>query len=141
MSLINNPHLKEFHELTLPLTCLKGIGPGRAALLGKKGLYTILDLLYFLPIRYQDRTRLSPIGTAIPGDNCLVRGRVIYGKEERFYRRRLFKILIKDESSSMELIWFNYRKQHLTNLAVPGTDLIAYGSVNLNRNSRQMINH
>jgi len=139
MSLINNPHLKEFHELTLPLTCLKGIGPGRAALLGKKGLYTILDLLYFLPIRYQDRTRLSPIGTAIPGDNCLVRGRVIYGKEERFYRRRLFKILIQDESSSMELVWFNYRKQHLTNLAIPGTDLIAYGPVNLNRNSRQII--
>src|SRR5438132_11213543 len=47
--------------LATPLQYVKGVGPQRATLLGKKGLATIEDALFFLPIRHEDRTRLTPL--------------------------------------------------------------------------------
>ena len=57
---IKDSYLREIQHLNLPLTNLKGIGPRKASLLGQKGLHTILDLLFHTPIRYEDRTRISP---------------------------------------------------------------------------------
>ncbi|MBW1862070.1 MAG: hypothetical protein JRJ02_06815, partial [Deltaproteobacteria bacterium] len=86
MILKSDVHFKNIRKLTLPLTCLKGVGPRRAMLLAQKGLHTILDLLFFTPIRYEDRTRISPINEAEAGLHALVKGKVIFGKEKRFYR-------------------------------------------------------
>jgi len=132
--------LRQVQKLTLPLTRLKGVGPKRADLLARKGLHTILDLLFFTPIRYEDRTQISPISQTAEGIPALVKGRVVYGKEERYFpsRKRLFKIIIKDEASSLELLWFHYRKQHLERFAVPGMELVIYGTVRINRRQRQM---
>ena len=84
-------HLKQIQNLTLPLTRLKGVGPKRAALLAQKGLHTLLDLLFFTPIRYEDRTRITPIAEAMEGQTILVKGRVVRGREERFPRRTGFQ--------------------------------------------------
>ena len=43
------------------LQYVKGVGPQRAKLLAKKGLETVEDALFFLPIRHEDRTRLTPL--------------------------------------------------------------------------------
>ena len=141
MILKSDAHLKNIRKLTLPLTCLKGVGPKRAILLAQKGLHTILDLLFFTPIRYEDRTRISPINKAKAELHALVKGKVIFGKEERFYRsgKRLFKILIEDKESPLELLWFHYRKPHLTRFATPGTKLLAYGIIKMNKGRRQMV--
>ena len=80
-------HLKQTQVLTLPLTQLKGVGPKRAMFLAQKGLHTVLDLLFFTPLRYEDRTRITPIREAREGQSVLVRGRVVSGREERFYLR------------------------------------------------------
>ena len=47
--------------LATPLQYVKGVGPHRAKLLAKKGLETVEDALFFLPIRHEDRTRLTPL--------------------------------------------------------------------------------
>jgi ATP-dependent DNA helicase RecG len=47
--------------LATPLQYLKGVGPERAKLLARKGLTTVEDALFFLPIRHEDRTRLTPL--------------------------------------------------------------------------------
>jgi ATP-dependent DNA helicase RecG len=47
--------------LTTPLQYLKGVGPERAKLLARKSLTTVEDALFFLPIRHEDRTRLTPL--------------------------------------------------------------------------------
>ncbi|HEY2993003.1 MAG TPA: ATP-dependent DNA helicase RecG [Methylomirabilota bacterium] len=47
--------------LATPLQYVKGVGPQRAKLLAKKGLETVEDALFFLPIRHEDRTRLTPL--------------------------------------------------------------------------------
>jgi len=138
---IKDSHLRQIQNLTLPLTHLKGVGPKRALSLGQKGLHTILDLLFYTPIRYEDRTHISPINETEEGVPVLVHGKVVFGREEKFYpsRKRLFKILIRDKESDLELLWFHYRKPHLTRFANPDTELLAYGSIKRNRGKIQMI--
>ena len=107
----------------------------------QKGIYTVLDLLYFIPMRYEDRSHITAITEAEEGALVLVRGRVILSGEERFHhsRKRLFRIRIQDSGGILELIWFHYRKPHLAGLAALGTNLLAYGLVRTDKAGRQMI--
>jgi len=134
-------HLKYVSELNRPLTDLKGIGPKRAEFMAQKGLETIMDLLLFRPIRYEDRRQILPINKAPDGFGIWVRGSVIFAREERFYRsgKRLFKIRIKDETGILELLWFHYKKAYLNKFAQQGLDLMAYGLIQRNRGKAQMI--
>jgi ATP-dependent DNA helicase RecG len=133
--------LRRIQKLTLPLSFLKGIGPKRENLLAKKGLYTILDLLFLTPLRYEDRTRIFSISETKEGIPILVRGKVVSGRETSFYssRKRAFRIVLSDQTSGLELVWFHYRKPHLTQYAVPGRELLVYGQIQRNRGQRQMI--
>lgn len=135
-----NP-LRYIQTLTSPLTRLKGVGPERAAKLAHKDIHTILDLLFFIPIRYEDRTQLTLIKDTQDGVQALVQGKVVRGSEDRFFpnRKRRFRILIKDNSDHLELIWFVYRKGHITRYAKPGIDLLVYGTLRRNRGYKQMI--
>ncbi len=141
MPLKRNELLRRIQDLTLPLTCLKGVGAKRAELMARKGLHTILDLLFFAPIRYQDRTRITPIDDAEEGVPLLVKGEVIQGGEERFFpsRKRLFKIRLKGGKNDLDLLWFQYRKPHLYSLVASTTELLAYGVIGRHRGRRQMI--
>ncbi|MEM9404258.1 MAG: ATP-dependent DNA helicase RecG, partial [Pseudomonadota bacterium] len=58
-------------------TALRGVGPALAGKLEKLGVHRVEDLLFLLPLRYEDRTRLTRIGSARPGDRCLVSGDVL----------------------------------------------------------------
>lgn len=134
--------LKRFQRFDQPVSCLKGIGPLRSGLLLKKGIRTVPDLLFFTPIRYEDRTRITPIAEAVEGEYTMVSGRVISGGEQQFprSRKRLFKILLEDEHESfIELIWFRYRKIHLSGFLASGCRLMSYGRVEGGRHRRQMI--
>ena len=55
---------------------LKGVGPALAAKLAKLGLYTLTDLLFHLPSRFQDRTQLVPLHQLSPNTACLVEGQI-----------------------------------------------------------------
>jgi len=134
--------LKRFQRLDQPVSSLKGIGPSKSALLLKKGIRTIPDLLFFTPIRYEDRTQITPISRAPECAQSMVSGRVISGGEQQFprSRKRIFKILLEDEhKSTIELIWFRYRKPHLNAFLSPGSRLTAYGKVDGKGDRKQMI--
>jgi len=133
--------LKSIQKLTLPVSTLKGVGPKRAAFFDRKGIRTILDLLFFTPIRYEDRTTIMPIQEVRDGSPVQVLGQAVFGKEERFFRtrKRIFRILIRDERAALELLWFHYKKAHLSAMAAPGSTLLAYGSVTWNHGRRQMV--
>jgi ATP-dependent DNA helicase RecG len=133
--------LRQIQKLTLSLMCLKGVGPKRASLLAEKGLHTILDLLFLTPLRYEDRTQVVPLEKTETGIPVLVKGEVVSGREEVFYpsRKRAFKVILKDETGRLELIWFHYRKQHVAQFTASGKELLVYGRIQINRGQRQMI--
>jgi len=141
LSLRETRYIKQLQPVTLPLSALKGVGPKRAVHFARKGIHTILDLFFFTPFRYEDRTCVRPISACEEGALSLVQGRVISGGEERFFpgRIRVFKIRLRDDTGGLELLWFNYRKPHLARFTTPGTELFAHGTVKMNRGRLQMI--
>src|SRR5690554_7518767 len=59
------------------LTVLKGIGPALEEKLNRLGLRSVEDILFHLPLRYQDRTRVTPIGALRPGLDAVIEGVVV----------------------------------------------------------------
>jgi ATP-dependent DNA helicase RecG len=133
--------LKQVLGFSQPLTTLQGIGPKRAELLARKGLRTVIDLLYFTPRRYEDRTRLIPLHLAQEGRPVFTKGKIIAGKEERFIpsRKKLFRITLSDQGHRLDLIWFHYKRPYLESLIASGGTLLVYGVVRRNRDKRQII--
>ncbi len=134
-------HLQQLQKLVLPISRLKGIGPKRVDLFARKGIHTILDLLFFMPIRYEDRRHITPMTKIREGERALVRGRVVFGEEEKFYRnrKRLFRIHLEEGRDTLDLLWFQYQRPYLLTLSTPGTELLVYGKISRNRGRLQMI--
>ncbi len=94
----------------VPLTELKGVGPALATRLGKLGVARVEDLLFLLPLRYEDRTQLVRIGALVPGQRCLVTGEVLLA--ETVYRgRRNLLVRIGDGSGQLTLRFFHFSRQ------------------------------
>src|SRR5260370_1910692 len=76
-------------DLTTPLTYVKGVGPGRAAMLEAKGLVLVEDLLAYAPMRYEDRSNVKPIDNLAPGQMPTVIAHVEGSKVPSLNRRNL----------------------------------------------------
>src|SRR5258705_10669710 len=75
-------------SLQTEVRMVKGVGPQRAELLGKRGIYTLEDLLNYLPFRYEDRIHFSRIKDVQPGGTYTLRARVMSGQAGRGRRGR-----------------------------------------------------
>ncbi len=64
------------HPLATALQFLKGVGPQRAKLLANLGLDTVEDALYYLPLRHEDRSQLTPLRSLKPDDVTTVTGTI-----------------------------------------------------------------
>ncbi len=89
------------------LTSLKGIGPALAIRLNQLGLHSTRDLLFHLPHRYEDRTRLAAIGSIKMGDLVQIEGEVV-GTSIQFGRRRSLLCMLKDRSGVIALRFFHF---------------------------------
>ena len=114
-------------DVKAPLTTLKGVGPAMAARLERLGLVTLEDALFHLPLRYQDRTRVYPIGSLRPGDEGVVTGEV-QASDIHFGRRRALLVRISDGSGSMLLRFFHFNAAQKAALA-RGERLRCFGEV------------
>jgi ATP-dependent DNA helicase RecG len=73
------------------------------------------------------------------GPPVLVKGKVVFGREDRLRgRKRMFRISLRDASAGVELVWFNYRRPYLSKLTEE-PELFAYGVVTMNRGHRQIV--
>lgn len=115
--------------LKVPLSSVKGIGPKLSELFAKKGLSTIEDILYFLPIRYEDRRNIKRIKELLPGEHGLTTGEVLASGEARYGKRRVFEVALGDGSAILKLKWFNYRPVYMRNRFKNGQRLIVFGPV------------
>lgn len=94
---------------------LTGVGPTLAAKLAKCGIHTVQDLLFHLPYRYQDRTRITPIQDLRPNDWAVVAGQVCK-TEVRPGKRAILTCYIDDQSGIIKLQFFHFNKQQITAL-------------------------
>lgn len=106
------PSLKEcinHRNLQTPIQFIKGVGPKLAETLAKKGIVTVDDALYLLPHRYEDRSRVVPIARLAVGQPQLFSGEVV-AAEQMVTKggRRYYEALIRDESGTISLKWFNF---------------------------------
>jgi ATP-dependent DNA helicase RecG len=93
----------------LPIQHIKGIGPQRAALFGRIGVSTVRDALYYLPLRYEDRSLIRAIADVREGSAETVRGRIISCglAAVRGKRLRIFEVLVNDGTGTIKGRWFN----------------------------------
>ena len=95
---------------------LKGVGPALASKLSKIGVSSLQDVLFHLPFRYEDRTRVTPIAAVKPGDTVVLEGEVI-SSDISFGRRRSLLAYLQDGSGRIGLRFFHFTKAQQSNLA------------------------
>lgn len=110
-----------------PVTTLHGVGDALAAKLAKLGVSTIQDLLFLLPLRYEDRTQVIPIGSLQHGDRAVVEGEVQLA-EIAFRGRRQLLCRIGDGSGSLTLRFFHFSNSQHAQMS-RGTRLRCYGEI------------
>jgi ATP-dependent DNA helicase RecG len=118
---------KSVPGLDSPLTVLRGVGPALAKTLGRLDLFRVEDLLFLLPLRYEDRTTLNRLGSVRPGMRCLVSGEVLMA-ETVFRGRRSMLIRIEDGSGQMTLRFFHFSRQQLAQFQ-KGVTVTCFGDV------------
>ncbi|MDH3685084.1 MAG: ATP-dependent DNA helicase RecG [Myxococcales bacterium] len=118
---------------------LPGVGPRRAAALARRGLRTIGDLLFHLPTRYDDRSRLSKIGELQVGLRATFVGEVQLAD---FVRRgrggRMFQAVLGDGTGTVNLKWFR-AADGIKNQVKRGEQLLVTGDVKRFRFSKEIV--
>jgi ATP-dependent DNA helicase RecG len=111
----------------IPVQQLRGVGPKLAATLAEYGVHRVEDLLFHLPLRYQDRTRITPIGAAPEGADVVVEGEIRVA-DVVFGRRRSLVARIQDGSGTLTLRFFHFSAGQKNNL-LPGSRIRCFGQV------------
>ena len=106
---------------------LKGVGPALEKKLAAIGITSIQDLLFHLPLRYEDRTRITLAARAQIGEYMQFEGEVT-SCDLQFGKRRSLRCSLRDSSGSMTLRFFHFSAAQKDSLAV-GTQLRVYGEV------------
>lgn len=120
-----------------PLTELKGVGPALAAKLEKLNLQRVDDLLFLLPLRYEDRTQLVKIGALETGSRCLVEGEVLLS-EVAFRGRRNLLVRLSDGTGQLTLRFFHFSRQQQTQFQ-PGVRVSCFGEARKGSGGLEMI--
>jgi ATP-dependent DNA helicase RecG len=111
------------------LTVLRGVGPALATTLERLHLHRVEDLLFLLPLRYEDRTRLSRIGSLRPGMRSLFSGEVLLA--ETVYRgRRSLLVRIGDGSGQITLRFFYFSRKQQAQFQ-QGTMVSCFGDIRI----------
>ena len=118
---------------------LKGVGPAVAEKLKRLEIYNVQDVLFHLPIRYEDRTNLTPIGSLQPGQQALVEG-VINHCEIKFGGRGRRSLLchFSDNTGAIVLRFFHFNKAQQNNLS-SGTRLRCFGEARRGASRLEMV--
>jgi len=123
-----------------PVQYARGVGPARAALLGRLGVSTVLDLLYMLPRRLEDRSHLRNIYDLTHGAVETVQG--VIGRIRRFRPRHrrgmvIVKAAVADASGILHAVWYN--QPYLARQLTPGRSVILHGRVQRTAGEIQMV--
>lgn len=110
---------------SVPVTALKGVGEALAEKLARVGLENIQDVLFHLPLRYQDRTRVVPIGALSPGQDAVIEG-VVSGTDVVMGKRRSLLVRLGDGTGVVSLRFYHFSNAQKDGMK-RGTQLRCYG--------------
>ncbi|HIF9350490.1 TPA: ATP-dependent DNA helicase RecG [Photobacterium damselae] len=112
---------------TIAVSELSGVGAKMAEKLSKIGLNSVQDLLFHLPLRYEDRTRIWPMGQIKPGQHLTVQGEVLTCNMT-FGKRKMLTVKIGDDTGAVTLRFFNFNAA-MKNSFIEGRQVKAYGEI------------
>jgi ATP-dependent DNA helicase RecG len=101
--------------MSADLLDLKGVGPALTAKLEKLNVYSQSDLLFLLPIRYEDRTSIKKIGTLVAGEKVLIEGQVLLSNV-LYHGRRMLVCQLSDDTGILALRFFYFSRQQASKL-------------------------
>ena len=113
---------------------IKGVGPSKEKVLNRLGIYTVRDLLYYFPFRYEDRRDIKQIRDIKEGETALVKVKVVSSRLRPFKYKRwwkgavknsIFEAAVSDGTSMARCVWFN--QGYLKNYIKTGDELLIYG--------------
>jgi ATP-dependent DNA helicase RecG len=120
-----------------PVTSLRGVGEALAGKLERLGIRTVQDVLFLLPLRYEDRTRVVPIGALHDGERAVIEGEVQL-TDVVFRGRRQLLCRIADGTGSLTLRFFHFSTQQQNALA-RGTRIRCYGEARRGPNGIEIV--
>jgi len=115
-------------NLTDPISQLKGVGPRREKILNELGIFTILDILYYFPRRYLDRTIFTSISKLTKGGLFSIIADVQTFGEKSIRRGKMFQVIVSDGTGLLTLSWFNSIR-YIKKLFKVGDKLVIHGKV------------
>ncbi|STO63478.1 ATP-dependent DNA helicase RecG [Haemophilus parahaemolyticus] len=115
----------------VPLMSLSGVGAAIAEKLSRIGINNVQDLLFHLPLRYEDRTRVTPIADIRPESFATIEGYVQH-TEVQFGRRPILSLTLSDGTSKIMLKFFNFNAGMKNSLAT-GVRVKAFGEIKRGR--------
>jgi ATP-dependent DNA helicase RecG len=130
------PRRRSPPSLQSPIETIDGAGPQLAASLRGIGLHSVLDLLFHLPLRYEDRRAPVPLRALQHGQEALVRGRVV-GAEVRMAGRRSLRVVIEQDGAALALRFFHFNDAQRRAFAA-GRWVQAFGGVRVGRSGAEM---
>lgn len=117
--------MTETDFLSFSVSTITGIGPRRSQFLSRLGIFTVRDLLSYIPFRYEDRSRIRQIHELTPDLSATVSGRITAYRMKRTKGPRVFEAFINDGTALLKAVWFN--QPFLAKTLSPGTAVVVTG--------------
>ncbi|MFK8053970.1 MAG: ATP-dependent DNA helicase RecG [Woeseiaceae bacterium] len=124
-------------KLGASVSTLRGVGPAMAEKLTKLDIRHVEDLLFLLPLRYEDRTLVTPIGSLQHGTRCLIQGEVLLS-EVVFRGRRSLLVKVGDGTGQITLRFFYFSNAQRDRLK-RGITISCYGDVRRTTSGPEMV--
>ncbi|PKG81337.1 ATP-dependent DNA helicase RecG [Colwellia sp. 75C3] len=121
----------------VPLSTLKGVGPSLSEKLEKIGLLSVQDMLFHLPLRYEDKTRVTTVRDLLVGTSTNIIGEIT-DSQITHGKRRMLVVTLHDGTGSIQLCFFSFSASQKNSLAI-GKTIRCYGEVKRGPRSYQIV--
>ncbi len=123
--------------LTDSITDIGGLGEKSAQKLAQFGVYQQSHLLFHLPVRYQNKTKITPIANIVAGEFALIEAKIETLEKQNFGNRQLL-CFVRDNSKRLLLRFFHWHHFQAERF-IRGQRVQCYGQVLLRRRGLEMV--